>query len=259
MKSALQKYYEDVLNHGTKAKPRGLETVQLLDQSFWFYPGQVYVRPHINLAIGFVELLQFISGSFDIEPFKIVAPNARLDLFTGQSAYGPRVVNQLPRVIDELRKDQDTRRAVMMIAHPTDTPETLPCTLSMQFQIYEDKDQHAFYLSTIVNMRSSDLMWGIPTDIIQFGGMALMVAQCVGAIPSTCVVNAGNAHIYDKTKLKPGEQYDLGGHFKLPDLHTVEEFRNWAKTALVLITDTKISVKEIFEYNKVEKDKVEVF
>jgi len=96
MTNKMQQYYDDILEHGEKHLPRGMETVGLTNQCFSFTPGEVFTRPGGNINIGFVELLQFISGMFDIEPFRVVAPNARLDLFTHQSAYGPRVTAQLP-------------------------------------------------------------------------------------------------------------------------------------------------------------------
>lgn len=246
--TSMQKYYDDISKNGVKSYPRGLETVGLVDQSFWFYPGEVYSRPQTNISIGFIELLQFISGTFSITPFKIAAPKARLDLFTGQSAYGPRVADQLPKVIEELRSDSSTRRAVLMIAHPTDTKETIPCTLSMQFQIQTDKASTPV-LHTIVTMRSSDLVWGLPTDIIQFGGMSMMIASCVSAIAGECVVNAGNAHIYTETKLKEGEQYTLSGYFNIPNFYTLEEYQDWAKRSLDLI-EQNVSPKNILNYQK---------
>lgn len=248
MNNKLQQYYNDVLEHGEKRLPRGLETVGLINQCFSFIPGEVFVRPGGNISIGFIELLQFVSGTFSIEPFRVIAPNARLDLFTYQSAYGPRVVEQLPRVIEELINDLDSRRSVMMIAHPTDTPETMPCTLSAQFHIEDVEGIKS--LITTWNMRSSDLVWGLSTDVIQFGGISLMVASCVGVRAVECVVNAGNAHIYTATRLKPGEQFDFAGTFNIPDLYTLDAYRAWANAALKFISEEKLMVKSIFPIQK---------
>lgn len=256
MVSTLQGYYNDIWASGMKGSPRGMPTRGLFDQSFWFTPGEVFIRPRSNINIGFVELLQFISGTFSVKPFSIVAPKARLDLFTGQSAYGPRVASQLQRVIDELRKDRETRRAVLMIAHPTDTPETLPCTLSMQFQLLKQND--VSHLFTVVTMRSSDLVWGIPTDIIQFGGMCQMIANCVGAVAHECVINAGNAHIYEETQLSINEEYRLAGMFSLPEFYTLEEYQAWANKGLAAIED-RTPPRELFKYEKFQVERVQSF
>lgn len=239
----LQSLYNRVLSDGYKDFPRGLEVTAIKNTSCFFYPGFVYSRKGGNSNIGFVELLQFISSSFDVDEIKAVAPNARLDLFTGQSAYGPRTIGQFDRVINELRHDCSSRRAVVMIAHPTDTSETLPCTLSMQFQVEDD------ILVTTVNMRSSDLVWGLPTDMIQFGGIAQMIGRCVGYSSSICILNAGNSHVYESTKLKDGDSYKLKGYFRLPDLHNYSEFVDWSLEALKSIKNGKSKVSDIFPIN----------
>ena len=255
MTNIMQQYYDDILENGEKHLPRGLETVGLTNQVFTFVPGQVFTRLGGNISIGFVELLQFISGTFDIEPFRVVAPNARLELFTRQSAYGPRTVEQLPRIIEELINDIDSRRAVMTIMYTIDTPETMPCTLNAQFQV-EDVDGIKSLVTTW-NMRSSDLIWGLPTDIIQFGGISLMVANCIGVRAVECIVNAGNAHIYTATRLKPGEQFDFAGTFELPNLYTLDAYKAWANAALKFISEEKIMVKSIFPIHKeVEHDSI---
>lgn len=230
-----QIYYDHILTYGTVSTPRGLKVTHLKDQAFGFMPGDLYRGPKTNLAIGFIELLQFITGQFSIEPFQKLAPNAQLELFTGQSAYGPRVVGQWERVIKELLGDEDTRRAVLMIAHPDDTSETLPCTLSMQFQLDRAPDEGKLLLNTIVTMRSSDLVWGLPTDMIQFGGVAMMIANLVGAYSGLCTINAGNAHIYDNTKLAPKEQFIDYGFFAMPDLKTFAEYQTWAQDSLDMV------------------------
>ena len=250
MINSMQQYYSDILEHGEKRKPRGLETVGLTNQVFTFTPGEVFTRPRGNIDIGFVELLQFISGTFSIDPFKVVAPNARLDLFTHQSAYGPRVGDQLQRAIDELIHDIDSRRAVVTILHPTDTPATMPCTLSAQFQVVEI--DRAKSLIATWTMRSSDLVWGLGTDIIQFGGISMVVANCIGVHAFECIVNAGNSHIYTETRLRPREEFTLLGEFTLPDFYTLPEYRAWANSALDLVTKGTYSIRDMFIINKKE-------
>lgn len=230
------------LTKGSKASPRGIATSQLRDESFSFFPGRVVRRIKDNPAIGFVELLQFIAGTFNVENIEAVAPNARLDLFTHQSAYGPRVYNeakkmdQFAEVLRELSKDKASRRAVVMIAHPTDSPETRPCTLSMQFQL--DRG----FLHNTITMRSSDAVWGLPYDMIQFGGITMMLAQCLRVLPGISTINIGNAHVYDETvhltkQATDNWVFDLplftgSIHAAEPPIYILEEYRDWANEIL---------------------------
>ena len=248
-----QDYYENIVDRGLATSPRGLRTTTVFNTKFEFGPGVLYKRPGDNLAIGFVELFQLILGIFDVSQIARVAPNARLDLFTEQSAYGPRTIGQFERVIKELKNDPDSRRAVVMIAHPNDDCETLPCTLSMQFMI------NTYYknLITTVTMRSSDGVWGLPYDIIQFGGVALAVASCLGVYPGIVIVNMGNSHVYYSTELRGEDKFTYYGSFSLPERWenrtTWASIKIWADCKLrSLLVDPKYFIQTMV-FTKEEK------
>jgi hypothetical protein len=243
MKSDYQIYYDRILKNGSPSVPRGLPVIQCINNAMAFSPGIVYRRPHDNPAIGFVELFQFLLGTFDVKQIEVVAPHARLDLFTGQSAYGPRTIGQFERVIAELRADPASRRAMVFIADKWDLPPTLPCTLSMQFQISSGR------LITTVNMRSSDAVWGLPYDMIQFGGVAMMIANCLNVEPGWVQVNMGNGHVYDASRLKDGEEFkEYGKFFFTPMVNTWERVQYMASTSLqALVMDPKHFLETVIE------------
>lgn len=248
MTNIMQMHYDNVLENGRISNPRGFKVKEVVNRGLYTMPGNVYSRPGGNSTIGFIELLQFIAGTFRIETFKKLTPNARLDLFTYQSAYGPRTLSQIPRILNELRDDPDSRRAVVMIANPNDTSENMPCTLSMQFQIKEGS------LIGIFNMRSSDLIWGLPTDIIQFGGIVMMIAICLKVKPGMMMINAGNAHIYEDTHLRVGEQFSFSGTFQMPAFTTYVTYINWAKERLRQLESGATVMSQIFPIKKQLKE-----
>lgn len=220
------RYYRSLMK-GPTASPRGLQVHYRTDVSYGFFPGTAVRRPHDNPAIGFIEGLQFIAGYFDPRQIARVAPNARLDLFTGQSAYGPRTAGQFEKVIDELSKDPASRRAVVMVAHPEDDLDQRPCTLSLQFQVLDGM------LHTTVAMRSSDAVWGLPYDQIQFGMVAIAVASCLRLPPVIVLVNIANAHVYDRTALGQNERFfDDPDHWEydLPELASWQDYVAWARS-----------------------------
>jgi len=250
-----QKYYDHIITGGRSSKPRKLATKALYNASFEYLPGILYSRPKCNLAIGFVELLQFIAGIFDPKTIAAVAPKAQLDLFTSQSAYGPRVGEQLANVIDELNSDPDSRRAVIMIAHHTDNLANRPCTLSMQFQLRPSRTRIPRELITTIIMRSSDAVWGLPYDIIQFAGISMVVARCVNAFASYSRILIGNAHIYDTTKLSRGTRYFRYGRFELGLVgHTLETWKNWAYSWIAYINRDPSVVYKPFHIRKFDND-----
>jgi len=178
-----------------------------------------------NPAIGFIEGVQFIAGTAELAPLQAVAPKAKLDLFGLSSYYGPRTASQFPRLIHELRNNVGTRRAVLMVAHPEDSPETVPCTVSIQFQRAQASSQTLY---CTVSMRSSDLVWGLPYDIIQFSLVANAVACCCGMSDYDLAIQSGNAHVYETTAVHPSLWSRM--YFAIPvRFGQWEEWVEWAR------------------------------
>lgn len=76
------------------------------------------------------------------------------------SNYGVYWQRYIPGIIDELRRDKASRRAVMNIYHGDNAPfgKDTPCTLTLQFMIRHNK------LHMLVNMRSNDIWYGLSID-----------------------------------------------------------------------------------------------
>lgn len=233
MRNYYQAFYDEIASEGNPSIPRGQMVTEVKNTTFIFHPGDVFTRKGGNPTIGFIEALQFIGGTFDIRNFERWTPNARLDLFTSQSAYGPRTYNNFAWIVNELLEDPMSRRAVLTIARPSDVPETMPCTTSIQFQI------SSLGLVTSVTMRSNDLVWGLPTDMIQFGAVSQMIANCLGVRKGYCVVRSGNTHIYDDTKLTDGEEFSVYGTFSIPILRSVDSYRTWALSTINYLNRSK--------------------
>ena len=164
-----------------------------------FQAGMLVKRRRILYSLGWMEMLQFLGGTFDLDLIKQVAPRANHELFTAQMAYGPRVAHQMPAVVKKLWSDPHTRQAIVFVGGHEDGPtDSQPCTSTIQFLLRDGT------LRTIVSMRSWDLVKGMAYDAMMFGGMALAVAQCVRARAGEVFVTAGSPHIYlDETELVP--------------------------------------------------------
>lgn len=220
-------YYERLLD-GFASKPRGMPIRYRRNVAFEFYPGNIVRRPGDNVAIGLMEMLQFIGGVFDIHSFEVCAPRARLNLFTPQMAYGPRTVGQFQGVIEELHNDPDSRRAEIIIARGNDKPNERPCTIAAQFQLEHYFDPQESYLSSTFYMRSSDAVWGLPNDIIQFGGVTLAIANCLQVPPQPSAVLIGNAHVYNATTVDPST-FDVNWTFNLPVFDDWNNYVEWSR------------------------------
>ena len=130
---------------------------------------------------------------------------------TANSAYGARIFDPHPRtsmydqfkttnqsqwqfIVDEFTKDPDSRRAVIHIKSPRDNLDDrdVPCTLTLQFFIRENE------LHMIVNMRSSDLIFGLTYDVPAFTLFQEKLAQELGVELGTYTHMSNSLHVYKR-------------------------------------------------------------
>lgn len=85
------------------------------------------------------------------------------------TAYGPRIVKQMPYIIDELLRDQDSRRCVIHILNEgdldmlgTETKAEYPCTSTLTFFIRDSK------LHMYTHMRSNNCVLTLVYDVFNF-------------------------------------------------------------------------------------------
>lgn len=162
-----------------------------------FTPGHMVHRKNVNDALGFMEICQIVGGIFSAEDIARVAPKSGLTLFSEEWAYGPRIIGQLPALIEALRRDPLTRQAVLWFGKPDDGPGLgLPCTVSMQFQIRD-----GLMLGQTV-MRSWDATRGLTYDIMWQGALTMILARILGVEPGLCQTFAGNLHLYESQAAK---------------------------------------------------------
>jgi Thymidylate synthase len=219
----------EVLNRGTRAESRYGPCIEVINGRFECSSGTLITRRRINWSLGWMEFLQLVAGIWDISGIMRVAPNADHSLFTYAMSYGPRLRNQMPEIIAALRRDPDTRQAVLFIAKPEDgVSSNLPCTLTIQFLRRNDM------VHGIVTMRSWDLCRGLPYDLMMFSGLLEVVSRCVGLLAGRVIVNAGSAHIYvDQLEYIPYVANQRWNFVGAPT--TWKDFVLWAATNIPLL------------------------
>lgn len=113
-------------------------------------------------------------------------------------AYGPKVVDQLPYVLDCLVSDPSTRQAVISIWRERPRPsKDIPCTLSLQFLIRDSR------LNCIATMRSSDIWLGWPYDVFNFSMISKYICELLHqkGFPvylGDLYFTAGSQHLYEQ-------------------------------------------------------------
>lgn len=113
--------------------------------------------------------------------------------------YGPRIAFQKPFIIEELRRNPNSRRAVISILQPNDllllgTDETLefPCTDSATFSIRNNK------LNIHLHMRSQNMLTVVQLDIYLWSRICIEIAKELNIEPGVFSSSIVSAHIYTK-------------------------------------------------------------
>ncbi len=201
--SAIPAYYtvlRELLNGGSVQQSRLGETRELLDATLFISDPTDCLPPverQPNFAIGIAEGLQLVAGVSDARLMERITPNFRkyMDGSTFWGPYGVRAAGQLPRVVERLRTDHDSRQAVVTLWDPTYdlTPDRkdYPCTVSLTFRV------RARHLELKTHMRSNDAWLGLPYDLMQFCILQCTVANVLGLPPGPYTHHVDSLHLYE--------------------------------------------------------------
>ena len=101
-------------------------------------------------------------------------------------------VDQLMNIINEIKKNPNSRRLIVSSWNPVDIPNMAlpPCHSLYQFYVNDGK------LSLQLYQRSGDIFLGIPFNIASYSLLLMIVANMCGLECGTFVHTIGDAHIY---------------------------------------------------------------
>jgi thymidylate synthase len=213
--NAIPTPYEDLLRevheHGTPKSDRtGTGTRSLFGRQIRFdladsFPLITTKRVHFKSVAD--ELLWFLRGEGNIDFLKQhgvtiwdewADENGDLGPVYGVQwrswpAPGGEHIDQISRVIEQLRDTPDSRRLIVSAWNVADIDEMAlaPCHAFFQFYVADGR------LSCQLYQRSADMFLGVPFNIASYALLTLMVAQQTGLEPGEFVWTGGDCHIYD--------------------------------------------------------------
>lgn len=115
---------------------------------------------------------------------------------------GNEKIDQISKVIDQIKKKPDSRRHIVSAWNPADVDHMAlpPCHAMFQFYVAEKK------LSCMLTQRSTDFFLGLPFNIASYALLTHMVAQQCDLEIGDFVWSGGDTHIYnnhvDQVKLQ---------------------------------------------------------
>ena len=111
-------------------------------------------------------------------------------------------IDQIRWVVDEIRRNPDSRRLIVSAWNVADLPQMalMPCHTMFQFYVADGR------LSCQLYQRSGDIFLGVPFNIASYALLTHMVAQACGLAVGDFVHTLGDAHLYSNHYEQAREQ-----------------------------------------------------
>lgn len=207
---------------GPVVAPRGERTREVLfDQFAITNPrARLLTSPARRWNAGFAagELCWYLRGAEDVASLSYYNKRAGRWSDDGETlagAYGPRVFSAWDLMLNELARDNSSRRAVVSILAPLDAraaasgTKDVPCTVALQFFLRRYKGgSHggtfgALQLHAVATMRSCDVIWGLAYDVFSFTFFQELAVLGLRARGVACelgsyVHQAASLHVYER-------------------------------------------------------------
>jgi thymidylate synthase len=199
-----------VLDHGARKNDRtGTGTLSVFGPQLRFdlaagFPLLTTKKVHLKSIIH--ELLWFLKGETNTRYLKEHGVTIWDEWADAKGELGPvygyqwrswpapdgRHIDQVSQVIEQIRKNPDSRRLIVSAWNVADLPKMalLPCHAFFQFYVAEGR------LSCQLYQRSADLFLGVPFNIASYALLTLMVAQVCGLKAGDFVHTFGDTHLY---------------------------------------------------------------
>lgn len=206
-----------VLEHGTPKSDRtGTGTLSVFGYQMRFdladgFPLVTTKKLHLKSIVH--ELLWFLRGDTNIAYLKEHGVRIWDEWADASGDLGPvygrqwrawpvadgEVVDQIAWVVDEIRRNPDSRRLVVSAWNVGELPKMalMPCHTMFQFYVSPPTEAgQVGKLSCQLYQRSGDVFLGVPFNIASYALLTQMVAQVCGLEPGTFVHTLGDAHLY---------------------------------------------------------------
>ena len=197
------------------------------------------------------ELCWYLSKTNKLDFIEYYVPGYKTyadgDVIIG--GYGPRLfswknVDQFTRVVDLLKKNPASRKAVIQLFDSEDLVvdyKDVPCTCTLQFMVRQSQ------LHMFAHMRSNDAFLGLPHDVFCFTMLQEIMAKALGVKLGKYKHMVGSLHIYDKDENQARLFLDEGWQPTGNLMEPMPDGDPWRAIQSVLSAERAIRVGEGFD------------
>jgi thymidylate synthase len=200
-----------VLEHGTEKSDRtGTGTRSVFGYQMRFdltagFPLVTTKKLHLKSIVH--ELIWFLRGDTNIEYLRANGVTIWDEWADARGELGPvygkqwrswaapdgRTIDQISTMIEQIRRDPNSRRLVVSAWNVADLPAMAlqPCHAMFQFYVADGR------LSCQMYQRSADIFLGVPFNIASYALLTHMVAAATGLRVGEFVHTLGDAHLYN--------------------------------------------------------------
>ena len=201
---------QKILDEGTQKQDRtGTGTLSLFGAQLRFdlsegFPLVTTKKVHLRSIIH--ELLWFLKGDTNVKYLKENGVSIWDEWADANGNLGPvygaqwrswrapdgKTVDQISEVIEQIKKNPDSRRLIVSAWNPGEIPQMAlaPCHAFFQFYVANER------LSCQLYQRSADFFLGVPFNIASYALLTLMIAQVCDLKPGDFVHTFGDLHLY---------------------------------------------------------------
>ncbi|MDQ3842447.1 MAG: thymidylate synthase [Bacteroidota bacterium] len=211
---------QHILDNGVKKSDRtGTGTISTFGYQMRFnlqegFPLVTTKKLHVKSIIH--ELLWFLKGETNIAYLKENGVSIWDEWADEKGELGPvygkqwrswegaggETIDQITEVINQIKKNPDSRRLLVSAWNVTDLPKMalMPCHVLFQFYTAPSNSPDGGgkrILSCQLYQRSADVFLGVPFNIASYALLAMMVAQVCNMEPGEFIHTFGDVHIYN--------------------------------------------------------------
>jgi len=178
----------DLRNHFPLLTTKKLHLRSIIHELLWFLRGETNVRSLHDVGVTIWD--EWADAQGELGP--VYGRQWRSWPVPGEDGQADRTVDQIAWVIDEIRRNPDSRRLVVSAWNVGELPKMrlAPCHVLFQFYVANG------CLSCQLYQRSADVFLGVPFNIASYALLTMMVAQVTGLRPGEFVHTLGDAHLY---------------------------------------------------------------
>jgi thymidylate synthase len=180
----------------------GINTISLFAENLQFNldPFPLLDLRKISMDVVADELLFFLSGKTNTSFLKKkiwdpwAGKNGELGPIYGKQWRDWDGIDQVQLIIEEIKNNPQSRRLLVSAWNVSDLDKMAlpPCHYSFQFFVTSKKK-----LNILVNMRSADLIVGLPFNIASYALLTYFIGFITNLAPGVITINMGDCHIYE--------------------------------------------------------------